>query len=153
MTKVQKIQKEYGSFKEAVAHYAEIGCSQRLTAKTLGMDRRHFLRTLRRFRLEGLFTKDPKRMLPECRPGHRKGGAPWLRHGSDKKYTDDELLLWVGQCRTTREFNEKSPYNAVTVFDRFGSWLKAKDLARQKKVQQRHIELYGESSWQATQQA
>ena len=133
MTKLEKIRKVYGSFSKAVEYYVNKGASMNMTARALGMDRRHFLRTVRRYGLRHLF-KTPT--LPECQP--------W---GAEKRITDADLLGWVAKCRTTRVFKARAPHSVSTVYDRFGSWFAAKDLVRQERLRQRHIELYGIDSW------
>lgn len=73
MTGVQRIRKEYGSFRAAVEHYAGMGCSRTLTAKQLEIDRGAMRKLVMHYDLDGLF-KPRKEMVPECRRGNPDRG-------------------------------------------------------------------------------
>ncbi len=124
MTKLQKIIKKHGSYQAAVEHYAGMGYSRTRTAGHLKISRKYLYRLNVRFDLDHLFR-------------NRKVVVP------DNRITDADLLKWVRDCSTGREFNERSPFNVGTIYKRFGGWLAAKDIVRQERMKQRQIELYG----------
>lgn len=131
MTKLERIRKEYGSFRAAVEHYAGMGCSRALTARYLDISRKYFTKLVLRFDLDGLFP-ERKDMVYECRRGNPDAAEQFRKLAKLRIIPSADLLAWVQRCRTMREFNARAPYNVGTVFKRFGSWTAAKDLARQQ---------------------
>jgi hypothetical protein len=125
-----QVRSEYGSFREAVQHYAAMGCSRRMTARYLGFDRTHFRQLVRRFDLDGLFPQSRSEMLPECRGVGHPARAEANRRRAAPRITAEELLPWVRQCRTAREFQRDAPYSLWVVIARFGSWRDARAVAR-----------------------
>lgn len=130
---LQQVRQEYGSFRAAVEHYASIGCSRRMVAEYLGFDRSHFRRLVRRFGLSHLFPADRLQMLPECRGVGHPSRAAANRRRSGVKISAEDLLPWVRQARTSREFQQTAPYSLSTVLARFGSWREAKRAARERR--------------------
>lgn len=129
VTKIQQARREYGSFRQAVEHYAGMGCSRAMTARYLGIDRGHFREMVRRHNLDGLF---PARrdMLPECRTAGHPAHAERNRRLARQRVTDAELLAEVAQHRTTRDFVRLARHSLSTIYARFGSYLEARRLAR-----------------------
>lgn len=125
-----EVKREYGSFRAAVEHYAGMGCSITMAAKCVGMNRANFRRHVKRFGLKYLFPQDRKEMLPECRGVGREARAEANRRRAKKRILAEELLPWVHQSRTSREFRKHAPYSLTTVVARFGTWAAAKQAAK-----------------------
>lgn len=123
MTKLQEIRQEYGSFRNAVKHYADMGCSRKLTAEYLNINRMTLHSKIKQYDLNDLF-RPLHKMAQQCRAGN-----PYLADINRARSMPDEVILAeVARYRDAAEFKRLSKVSYATLWRRFGGWEKAKSL-------------------------
>jgi len=119
-TKIQSIRKEFGKpFRDVIRDYADEGYSCHRTAILLGMNDNTLRNYCTQFDLHK-YWKPVSERRPECR------GV-----GTEKKrkYTDNELLVFVRNYPTLKQFMASAPVAPGTIYYRFpGGW---KEIVRQ----------------------
>jgi len=132
MTKIRQVRNEFKEpFRDVVKGFAIMGYSRKATAQALQISHSYFDELCERFDLKKNF-RARKDYLPICKPpGHPKGKII----KQPKHYTDSDLLSilrgYLPNISGKRfdELQQGKPCSD-TYLRRFGSWKKAKILAR-----------------------
>jgi hypothetical protein len=130
-TKVHQIRREFDEpFRDVVAGFAQMGYSRRATAEILEINRSYFVQHLLPRYANDVTWRPQREMRKECRPPGRgwPKGVPQKRR---PRYSDEELLRLVAKCDTANQFTGFTGIWSSTVVHRFGSWSKAKTLAKE----------------------
>lgn len=130
MTKVELIEAEFDEpFDEVIKGFAEMGYSRRAVAEILEINLSYLRILLRRRGLNDLFLPQSE-MRRECRPPGGRGGWPKGKpRNRPPRYSDEELLAEVRRYPNSTTFTAIADINISTIFRRFGTFRKARELA------------------------
>ena len=131
-TKVHQVRREFGEpFRDVVAGFAQMGYSRRATAEILEINRSYFCQHLLPRYAQGATWRPQREMRKECRPKGRGWPKGVPKGSKPRRYSDEELLRLVAKCDTANQFTGFTGIWSSTVRRRFGSWSKAKTLAKE----------------------
>lgn len=128
-----EIRKEYGEpMSEVIKGYALMGYSMSATAQAMEISIWAFSRWVTRLNLKHYFNR--MNYNDACKPFNRKRGWPKGKHrNKPNKWSDAELLAWVAMSKSFHKHREGEgdgrPMGS-TILRRFGSWNRAKELAK-----------------------
>jgi len=130
LTKVHAIRKEFDEpFKDVIHWFARMGYSKKMTSEILEINRDYFWRTLLPRYAPNAEWKPQVDMKSDCKP-HGKGWPKGKERLKPQKYSDQELLSEVLKYDTAERFDNMAIPSVSTVIKRFGSWNRAKRLAK-----------------------